>query len=116
MIVPQFLAGIDIEAHHLPADTLHWSLEGWEAGDAAEGPQAVSSFEALDATVAHLANRQIFPDLEQIVVAGHSGGGQVVQRYAIATKGEAALTDENIAIRYVVANPSSSACFSADRP
>jgi hypothetical protein len=30
MIVPQFLAGIDVDAYHLPADTLRWSLEGWE--------------------------------------------------------------------------------------
>jgi pimeloyl-ACP methyl ester carboxylesterase len=116
MIVPQFLAAIDVEAYHLPADTLHWSLEGWEGGDAAEGPQPASSFDALDAILARLADRKLFPDLKQVVVAGHSGGGQVVQRYAIATKGEAALKADNIAIRYVVANPSSYAYFSADRP
>jgi pimeloyl-ACP methyl ester carboxylesterase len=116
MIVPQFLAGIDIEAFHLKADTLHWSLEGWEGGDPAEGPLPASSFDALDAILARLADRHLFPDLKQVVVAGHSGGGQVVQRYAIATKGEAALEAENIAIRYVVANPSSYAYFGAERP
>jgi pimeloyl-ACP methyl ester carboxylesterase len=116
MIVPQFLAGLDVEAYHLPADTLHWSLEGWEGGDAAEGPQPASSFDALDAILARLADRHLFPDLKQVVVAGHSGGGQVVQRYAIATHGEAALKAQNIAIRYVVANPSSYAYFSAERP
>ena len=116
MIVPQFLARIDIDAYHLPDDVLHWSLEGWEGGDAAEGPQPASSFDALDAILARLADRHLFPDLRQVVVAGHSGGGQVVQRYAIATKGEAALEEKNIAIRYVVANPSSYAYFSADRP
>src|SRR5579871_2982100 len=116
MIVPQFLAGLDVEAYHLPADTLHWSLEGWEGGDAAEGPQPASSFDALDAILARLADRHLFPDLKQVVVAGHSGGGQVVQRYAIATKGEAALQADDIAIRYVVANPSSYAYFSAERP
>ena len=116
MIVPQFLARIDVDAYHLPADTLHWSLEGWEGGDAAEGPQPASSFDALDAILARLADRHLFPDLKQVVVAGHSGGGQVVQRYAIATKGEAALKQESIAIRYVIANPSSYAYFSAARP
>ena len=116
MIVPQFLAGLDVEAYHLPADTLHWSLEGWEGGDAAEGPQPASSFDALDAILARLADRHLFPDLKQVVVAGHSGGGQVVQRYAIATHGEAALQAEHIAIRYMVANPSSYAYFSAERP
>lgn len=116
MIVPQFLAGIDVDAHHLPPDTLRWSLEGWEGGDAAEGPAPASSFDALDAILARLADRRLFPNLKQVVVAGHSGGGQVVQRYAIAGKGEAALKRADVAVRYVVANPSSYAYFSADRP
>ena len=116
MIVPQFLAGIDVDAYHLPADTLRWSLEGWEGGEPALGPTPASSFDALDAILARLADRRLFPDLKQVVVAGHSGGGQVVQRYAIAGQGEAALTKQNIGVRYVVANPSSYAYFSAERP
>jgi pimeloyl-ACP methyl ester carboxylesterase len=116
MVVPQFLARLDIEAHHLPSDTLYWSLKGWEGGDAAEGPAPSSSFDALDAILGRLADRHLFPDLKQVVVAGHSGGGQVVQRYAIATKSETALKAQNIAISYVVANPSSYAYFSAERP
>jgi hypothetical protein len=35
MIVPQFLAGIDVDAYQLSPDTLRWSLEGWEGGDPA---------------------------------------------------------------------------------
>lgn len=116
MIVPQFLAEIDIDAYKLPADTLRWSLEGWEGGDAALAPNPVSSFEALDAILAKLSDRRVFPNLKQVVVAGHSGGGQVAQRYAIAGKGEAALSRQHIDIRYVVANPSSYAYFSAERP
>lgn len=116
MIVPQFLAEVDIEAHRLPADTLRWSLVGWEGGEAALAPNPVSSFEALDAILAKLSDRRIFPNLKQVVVAGHSGGGQVAQRYAIAGKGEAALSRQHIEIRYVVANPSSYAYFSNERP
>lgn len=116
MIVPQFLAGIDIDAYQLPADTLRWSLEGWEGGDPAAGPTPASSFDALDAILVRLADRHTFPNLKQVIVAGHSGGGQVVQRYAIAGKGEDALTREGIGVRYVVANPSSYAYFNAERP
>ena len=116
MIAPQFLAGVDVEAFNLPADTLRWTLTGWEGGDPAVGPAPVSSFEALDAILAKLADRRLFPNLKQVVIAGHSGGGQVVQRYAIAGKGEATLTREGIGVRYVVANPSSYAYFSGDRP
>jgi pimeloyl-ACP methyl ester carboxylesterase len=116
MIVPQFLAGIDVEAHGLPADTLRWTLEGWEGGDPAVAPGATSSFEALDAILDRLADRRLFPALKEVVVAGHSGGAQVVQRYAVAGKGEAGLTKAGVAVRYVVANPSSYAYFSAERP
>jgi pimeloyl-ACP methyl ester carboxylesterase len=116
MIVPQFLAGIDIDAYHLPADTLRWTLEGWEGGDDAVGPSSASSFDALDAILAKLADRTMFPNLKQVVVAGHSGGAQVVQRYAIAGKGETAFKAAGIGVRYVVANPSSYAYFDDQRP
>jgi pimeloyl-ACP methyl ester carboxylesterase len=116
MIVPQFLAEVDIDDHQLPPDMLRWSLTGWEGGEGALGPKPASSFEALDAILARLADRNIFPNLKQVVIAGHSGGGQVVQRYAIATEGEGALTSAQISVRYVVANPSSYAYFSAERP
>ncbi len=116
MIVPQFLAGIDTDAYHLPPETLRWSLEGWEGGDPAVGASHASSFDALDAILARLADRRLFPDLQQVVVAGHSGGAQVVQRYAVAGRGEAALQASGIPVRYVVANPSSYAYFSPDRP
>jgi len=116
MIVPQFLSDIDVEAYQLPAETLRWTLEGWEGGDAATAPKPASSFDALDAILARLADQRLFPNLKQVVIAGHSGGAQVVQRYAIAGKGEAALKQKGIGVRYVVANPSSYAYFTAERP
>jgi pimeloyl-ACP methyl ester carboxylesterase len=116
MIVPQFLAQVDVDAFHLPDDTLRWSLEGWEGGEPALAPAPVSSFEVLDAILARLADRTAFPHLATVVVAGHSGGAQVAQRYAIGSRGEAALEQAGIAVRYVVANPSSYAYFSPDRP
>ncbi len=116
MIAPQFLAGIDMTPHELPSETLHWPLLGWEGGEPAEGPSDASSFDALDAILLRLADRKTFPGLRTVVVAGHSGGAQVVQRYAIAGKAEAALAAAGIAVRYVVANPSSYAYFDAGRP
>jgi pimeloyl-ACP methyl ester carboxylesterase len=116
MIAPQFLTEPDVAAFKLPADTLRWSLEGWEGGDPALGPAPTSSFDALDAILAKLGDRKLFPNLKQVVVFGHSGGGQVVQRYAIASKGDQALLHEGIGVRFVVANPSSYAYFSKDRP
>ena len=116
LIVPQFLAGIDIRQHGLPDPVLRWSLEGWMGGEPAEGPVPASSFEAVDAILAHLNDRSNFPALRRIVLAGHSGGAQVVQRYAVIGRGGAALEAAGKALRYVVANPSSYVYFSPDRP
>jgi pimeloyl-ACP methyl ester carboxylesterase len=54
--------------------------------------------------------------LAEIVVAGHSGGGQVAQRYAVLGRGEEVARAVEIRVRYVVANPSSYAWFTSDRP
>jgi pimeloyl-ACP methyl ester carboxylesterase len=116
VIAPQFLIEEDAEAHHLDPSVLRWHHEGWEAGENAVGPASISSFDAIDAILAQLADRSRFPYLVQIVLAGHSGGGQILQRYAVVGHGEAALTKAAVRVRYVVANPSSYVYFSEDRP
>ena len=116
LIEPQFLNHADVAAYHLPAETLRWADAGWEGGDDAQGPAPISSFAALDAILARLADRASFPALKTIVVAGHSGGGQLVQRYAVAGRGEAALARAGIHVRYLAANPSSYVYFSPERP
>ncbi len=111
-MAPQFLANLDIRPNHLPASVLRWTTGGWEGGHNALGPAPISSFTALDAIIARLADRTLFPNLRTVIVAGHSGGGQVAQRYAIL----APAPPPGIAVRYVVANPSSYAYFDAWRP
>ena len=109
VVAPQFLAQPDRAAHMLPADMLVWGTNSWSDGEPAQGPAPVSSFQAIDALVQLLENRRLFPDLQTIVLAGHSAGGQMVQRYAVVGQG-------GDRVRYVVANPSSYVYFSADRP
>jgi pimeloyl-ACP methyl ester carboxylesterase len=116
VIAPQFLNETDADAHDLPAEVLRWSGGSWEGGQPAKGPSAASSFDALDGIFETLANPKLFPDLKVVVIAGHSGGGQLVQRYAIAGKAEADLTQRGTSVRYVVANPSSYAYFGSQRP
>jgi len=116
LIVPQFLAAADVAAHRLETGTLHWEWTDWMGGGNALGPAPLSSFEVLDAILAQLADRSRFPHLTRTVVAGHSGGAQVVQRYAAVARGEAALAERAVQIRYVVANPSSYVYFDALRP
>jgi hypothetical protein len=116
VIAPQFLAGVDLAAHDLSNRILHWSLVGWEGGEPAEDPTNASSFDALDAILRRLSDRRLFPDLAEIVVAGHSGGGQMAQRYAVLGRGEGSARAVGVSVRYVVANPSSYAWFGPDRP
>jgi pimeloyl-ACP methyl ester carboxylesterase len=116
VITPQFLIAADIEAHQLPADTLYWGTDEWKTGYDAEGPASISSFSVVDMIFARLADKTMFPALKEVVLAGHSAGGQFVQRYAAVGHGQAPLLSRGIGIRYVVANPSSYLYFDAERP
>lgn len=116
LIAPQFLATLDTQVHSEPADLLRWNDNAWMGGEAAEAPLPVSSYTVLDTIVERLADRKLFPNLQHVVFAGHSGGAQVVQRYAVAARDLGALTREGIDVRYVVSSPSSYAYFDAQRP
>jgi pimeloyl-ACP methyl ester carboxylesterase len=116
LIAPQFLNEDDAHKHKLANEVLRWHRAQWEAGEPATKPAAISSFDAIDAILARLSDRTLFPDLHSIVLAGHSGGGQIVQRYAVAGHGIGAAEKAGIALRYVVANPSSYVYFDDFRP
>jgi pimeloyl-ACP methyl ester carboxylesterase len=116
LIAPQFLNEDDVKAHDLPQEVIRWRTGTWEAGKPAVGPAGISAYETLDAFLLRLADRTLFPDLKDIVLAGHSGGGQAVQRYAIVGKAPAEIAAKGIHLRFVIANPSSYLYFSDDRP
>jgi pimeloyl-ACP methyl ester carboxylesterase len=109
VVAPQFLAEVDRVSHTLPATTLAWGTNSWSDGEPAIGPAPISSFQAIDALVQTLEDKHLFPALTTIVLAGHSAGGQMVQRYAVVGQG-------GEGVRYVVANPSSYVYFTAERP
>ncbi|UVM71801.1 alpha/beta hydrolase [Pseudomonas alvandae] len=111
IIAPQFLNEQDVARHQLPADLLRWQGNDWMAGGLSIGPNPVSSFQVLDDIIARVSDRQQFPEVKEIVIAGHSGGAQVVQRYALLAHGT-----YRIAPRFVIANPSSYAYLDAQRP
>jgi pimeloyl-ACP methyl ester carboxylesterase len=116
LIVPQFLATVDVAAHELPPSTLHWEWTSWMGGGEAEGPAPLSSFDVLDAILQTLASSDRFASLTEVVIAGHSGGAQVVHRYAVVARDQAPLAARGVGLRYVVANPSSYVYFDAMRP
>ncbi|VWB11799.1 hypothetical protein BAR24066_00385 [Burkholderia arboris] len=116
VVAPQFLTRADTRAFSLPASTLAWTQEGWKGGEPARQPGPISSFAALDALLAHFADRSLYPSLTTVVVIGHSAGAQLLQRYAVAGREGDALAHTGIAVRYVVANPSSYLYFDDERP
>ena len=115
VIVPQFLEQQDVAAHSLPDSVLRWA-RSWATGADAAGPIAVSSYDAIDALLLTLGDRSRLPNLTTVVLAGFSGGGWLVQRYAALGHAGDTLAGRGIAVRYLVGSPSSYLYFSDDRP
>lgn len=117
LIAPQFLDEKDITAHHLADSILRWREDEWISGAPSIGPKPVSSFTVLDQILKRLGDDKLFPNLKEIVIAGHSGGAQMAQRYALlGGKQEAYLRKQGVRLRYVIADPSTYAWFDAQRP
>eukprot|EP00028_Trichosphaerium_sp_Am-I-7-wt_P006659 CAMPEP_0168533772 /NCGR_PEP_ID=MMETSP0405-20121227/17351_1 /TAXON_ID=498012 /ORGANISM="Trichosphaerium sp, Strain Am-I-7 wt" /LENGTH=333 /DNA_ID=CAMNT_0008560047 /DNA_START=22 /DNA_END=1020 /DNA_ORIENTATION=+ len=91
--------------------------EDWKAGYDSTNTfdKRVSSFTVLDDMLSIFADRLIYPSLKKIIVAGHSAGGQVVQRYALGTPIERKI-DPAISVVYAPANPSSVCWLYNKRP
>jgi pimeloyl-ACP methyl ester carboxylesterase len=114
MLAPEVLSEEDAQVHNLPASDLRFAWNTWAEGGAAKGPTHPALFDVYDAILANLADS--IPTLREIVIIGHSAGGQIGQRYAVVGNGPDALVKRSIAVRFVIANPSSYIWFSPDRP
>lgn len=109
ILAPRFLAVEDgpVNVTNSSVDLLRWNEthpipHTWRYGaDAIDAD--ISSYDAVDAMVAHLTREQ-FPAVERIVIAGHSAGGQFTQRWAMTSM---LIDSSRVPIRVVVANPRS---------
>ncbi len=118
VIAPQFLNPEDVAANkdRWPdggKSLLTWAGAGWiygadSAAEAAPGavgaPEGMSSYEVLDFVLLALARKELFPDLERVVIAGGGAGGDFVQRYAALGLAPDALTGDGIKVRFIAAN------------
>lgn len=100
----------------LAAGEISWHcqprFDSWRTG----GPSpdgSTTSFDVVDELLRKLNRKDVFPKLSAIVVAGHSAGGQFVNRYEMANT-----VHDTVDVKptYVVANPSSYAYFDDLRP
>ena len=111
IIAPRFVAARDTAQ----ANEILWpeGQNSWRSGGASPTLPSVTSFDFVDELVRKLANKNVFPNLTRIVIAGHSAGGQFATRYEMANKVH---KTPGVALTYVVANPSSYAWPAAVRP
>src|ERR1035437_8895460 len=82
-----------------------WPNRGdtWRSGGVSTSNPTLSAFDFMDEILRKLANKKTFPNLKNIVVAGHSAGGQFVTRYEMANKVHAPL---GVNVSYGAANRS----------
>ena len=111
IIAPHFT----ISATKTRPEVLYWDgNDGWKIGDKSSNflKERFSSFEVIDLFVNELNDKEKFPSLQEIVIIGHSAGGQFVNRYAAGNSVDRA---GKVSMRYVVANPSSYLYFDSGR-
>jgi hypothetical protein len=110
IVAPQFVTRSDLRDQHIDDAVSSWSSEGWKSGEPSRSDDRlgrVSSFEVVDALIANIVDGGRFPSIRTVVVAGHSAGGQFVNRYAASSPIDQAIRKPGVAFRFVVANPSS---------
>jgi len=115
VISPRFAARDGVTcSDRLAAEEVNWPCEGnsWRSGGVAAGT-TLASFDLADEILRRAGDRSVFPNLQVVVVTGHSAGGQFVTRYEMANRVHDTL---GIQLRYVVANPSSYAYPDSTRP
>lgn len=114
IIAPTFHSADPHCGDKLEPHEVSWSCGGdsWRSGGAALSDPKMASFDFTDAILERLADKRVFPNLKAIVVAGHSAGGQFVNRYEMASKVADRL---GVTVSFVVANPSSYAWPAATR-
>ncbi|KAF5371233.1 hypothetical protein D9758_004292 [Tetrapyrgos nigripes] len=115
ILSPFFLAGVDVQAGGGTATELYWSKSGWFSGTYAQGPNPddkISSFHVLDEVVNHYADKERYPNLQEIIFIGHSAGAQLYQRYAALR----VPTKHDDIVHYIPANPGSFLWLVEDRP
>ncbi len=111
IIAPQFIIEEDLAPNNLDNEHLYWSKGGWPIGNLSRNeptnprPTRTSSFAVMDSLLIRLSKN--LPNLETVVLSGHSAGAQFANRYSAASPIAEQLSGQGIGIRFIVNNPSS---------
>ncbi|SPO31655.1 uncharacterized protein UTRI_06304_B [Ustilago trichophora] len=115
IVAPAMLNQMDLQAGAARPNEIVFHGSGWQRGAPSRNPpmkHSVTSYAAVDQLIDQLMNKNTYPNLNQVVVAGHSMGGQAAQRYALMKKTKA--YDDNV--RFWIGNPGSWAWLIDSRP
>ncbi|KAG7451802.1 uncharacterized protein BT62DRAFT_959698 [Guyanagaster necrorhizus] len=115
ILSPCFFDEDDLEAGAAQDGQLLWGKRTWMSGHRNVAPDSISdfsSFDVLDALVDYYMNTTLYPNLKVVVVAGHSAGGQMSQRYAALRIS----TENDDQLHFWIANPASLLWLTSDRP
>lgn len=116
IIAPRFASNTDRGCKDsLSENEVNWSCGGdsWRSGGTSLSNKTLTSYDFMDELLRELADKKVFPNLKEVVVAGHSAGGQFVTRYEMANTIHEKL---GVPVQYIVANPSSYAYLDDTRP
>ncbi|KAF9038275.1 hypothetical protein BDZ89DRAFT_410525 [Hymenopellis radicata] len=112
---PCFFAENDLNAGAAKSDQLLWGLTTWVRGASNVGPSSIKDFSAydvIDSLVDYYMDTDTFPNLNVVMIAGHSAGAQMAQRYLALRKS----TKNDERLHYWIANPGSILWLTEDRP
>lgn len=114
IVGPVFLSSDDKDAGAVKDGELYWHGSQWQSGRKARNePQThISSYHVLDNITDWIFTSGEFPNIKQVVLGGHSMGGQAVQRYSVLKKTKA--YDPNV--HFWIGNPGSWAWLDDQRP
>lgn len=115
IIAPQFIKASEYWRTHddwgdFPADLLYWgggrayaaeSVERDRDGDGVHESGTLGSYTILDKILERVSKPSLFPNLQIIVIAGQSNGGQFICRYAATSQFEDHVARRGIHVRYV---------------
>jgi hypothetical protein len=110
IVVPHFKTRDDKPA----SAHLYWTSAGWKQGNLSVSYPRTSSYTVIDKIVAILNKDGRLPNLREIVIVGHSAGGQFVNRYAAVGKAENSF--KGFSFRYIISNPSTYMYLNNYRP
>lgn len=110
VIAPQYFEGNVPNYDNNPWTNYYVWTSRWRWGNLSSSHNTRPSFAIIDHIIGQLMDHR--PNLQTIVIAGQSAGGQFVDRYAVGTD----VDHTGVDMRFWAANPSTNVWYTTSRP